>query len=75
MKILTREDCDKLMQEDPDLARKRKEARRSMSDEKRAALMARSLERQNKEEHDKFVQATLALLRKQRETQEQMPNS
>jgi len=70
MRTLTRADCDKLMHEDPELTRKRKETWRNMSDEKRAALMARSLGRQNQGERDKFVQATLELVRKQREAKE-----
>jgi hypothetical protein len=54
-------------QADPELIRKRKEARRNISPETRASLTARFLGGMTQDEHDKIVQMTLEHLRREEE--------
>jgi len=54
----------------PELIRKRKEARRGVTDEQRRLLLTQAAERVSREYYEKFKRETLDLVRKQREARE-----
>ena len=74
MKILTREEAlarvDALNHEDPEVIRKRKEARRNITPEQREALFRQATERAMQEHYEKFKRESFEYAQKQREEKE-----
>jgi len=75
MKTIPQEDIiarviDPAVLDDPELIRKRKEARRNMTDEERQAMLSRAVERTAQEHYERFKRETLELARQEREAKE-----
>ena len=60
---------------DPELIRKRKEARRNMTDAERQALMSQAAERAFQEGYEKFKRESFEYLRKRREAKDRKKKS
>ena len=67
---VTTQGIDPAILNDPELIRKRKEARRNMTAEQQQEMLKQSIERTAQEDFEKFKQETLELARKQREAKE-----
>jgi len=69
---MTQSVVDPAVLNDPELIRKRKEARRNMSDVKRQEMLSQVTERAMQEAEKQFRQETIAFDRKRRAVQERL---